>query len=527
MRTVREKVVVIGAGLGGLAAALCLAHAGLEVTVVDRLDAPGGKMRSRASVAGPIDAGPTVLTLRGVFDALFDAVGARLSDHVTLIAEPVLARHWWPDGDGLDLYADAEASEAAIRDFSGGRSAAAFRRFNRRSARLFDAFDAPMMRDPAPNPRRLAAVVARAPSLLPDMAAFGSLAGMLGREFADPRLAQLFGRYATYVGGSPYRSPALLALIWQAEARGVWRVAGGMHRLALAMAALAAAKGARFHYGAEALGIEFAGGGAAVRLVDGRRLPAGRIVFNGDPRALATGLLGAAPARAVPTAGVEPRSLSAYVWSFAAPPPAARLIHHNVFFGRTPRAEFDDLDRGRAPRDPTLYVCAQDRGAGAGPGAGPCGLERFEIIQNGPPVTRGRPPAEEFETCAERTFRTLSRMGLSFASPPERRGLTTPRDFATLFPGSAGSLYGRSPHGLMAAFRRCQARTAIPELYLAGGGVHPGPGVPMATLSGRHAAAAILADLASTSMSRRMAMPGGTSTDCPTTTAAPSRSSVS
>ncbi|MFO1144499.1 MAG: methoxyneurosporene dehydrogenase, partial [Amaricoccus sp.] len=109
----------------------------------------------------------------------------------------------------------------------------------------------------------------------------------------------------------------------------------------------------------------------------------------------------------------------------------------------------------------------------------------------------------------------------------ERPGLTTPTDFAALFPGSGGSLYGRSPHGLDAAFRRPTARSAIPGLYLAGGGVHPGPGLPMAVLSGGLAADAVLADLASTSRSRRTAMPGGTSTAFRRTASGPSRSSAS
>lgn len=124
--------------------------AGLDVTVIDRLDAPGGKLRALPSAAGPVDAGPTVLTLRGIFEDLFAQVGARLSDHVTLIPEPVLARHWWPDGSALDLHSDAAASEAAIRDFAGPRAASEFRAFHGRASRLYAAFDAPMMRAPTP-----------------------------------------------------------------------------------------------------------------------------------------------------------------------------------------------------------------------------------------------------------------------------------------------------------------------------------------------------------------------------------------
>lgn len=523
----RGKVVVVGAGLGGLAAALRLAHAGLDVQVVERLGAPGGKIRTVASVAGPVDAGPTVLTLRPVFEALFAAVGATLADYVTLVPEPVIARHWWPDGGRLDLVADREANAAAVRDFAGEDAAAAFRAFDARAARLFEAFDATVMRAASPSLPKLAAQVAASPGLAAAMAPFRTLAGSLARQFRDPRLAQLFGRYATYVGGTPEGSPALMALIWQAEARGVWRVAGGMHRLAAAIEALANALGARFHYGAEVRRIEVAGGGVeGVQLADGRRLAADRVVFNGDPAALRARLLGDAVAGAVPAGAVEPRALSAYVWSFAAPSPDFALVHHNVFFAGDPAGEFRDIERGRMPADPTLYICAQDRGAGAGAAA----TERFEIIVNGP---AGRPPTErEFETCRERTVATLSRMGLAALALPERAGLTTPTDFAALFPGSGGSLYGRSPHGLGAAFRRPTARSRVPGLYLAGGGVHPGPGMPMATLSGGLAADAVLADLkpgglASTSRSRLTAMPGGTSTGFRRTANTPSRSSAS
>jgi 1-hydroxycarotenoid 3,4-desaturase len=486
-------VVVIGAGLGGLAAAVCLVHAGLDVTVVDRLKTPGGKLRAVPSAAGPVDAGPTVLTLRVVFDALFAHVGACLSDHLTLVPEPVLARHWWPDGSTLDLHADPAASEAAIRDLAGPRAAAEFRAFHARTGRLYAAFDAPMMQAADPDPLVISRAVLRRPSLLADMAPSRTLAAFLEAQFRDPRLRQLFGRYATYVGGSPYASPALLALIWRAEAGGVWRIPGGMHRLAGALQDLATARGACFLFDTEADRIDLVGGVVSgVRLAGGSHLPAARVVFNGDPRALATGLLGPA---ILPDDATEPRSLSATVWSFAATPRGAPLHHHSVFFARNPRAEFDDLARGRTPADPTLYVCAQDRGTGLHPS----GPERFEIILNSPPAAPGTAPdATEFARCQTRTFATLDKMGLTFSPLPGRETLTTPHDFAALFPGSQGALYGRSPHGLMAPFRRPRARTTLPGLYLAGGGVHPGPGMPMAALSGRHAAAAILADLAST-----------------------------
>lgn len=507
MESGSDKVVVIGAGMGGLATAMRLAHAGMGVTVIDSHASPGGKMRTVESDAGPVDAGPTVMTMRHVFDDLFAACGTALDDHVTLTSDRTLARHWWSDGSTLDLFADPEASARAVADFAGPAEAAAFRRFSDRARQLFDAFDAPMMQAAAPRVTDLTRQVLATPALIPALAPLRTLARALASEFRDPRLRQLFGRYATYVGGSPYRSPAVLALIWHAEASGVWAVKGGMHRLAQAMAGVAQAGGATFRLGTHVARIEMQRGRAAgVVLADGTRLAAGQVVFNGDPAALFHGHLGDAVRGAVPKPAVTPRSLSAAVWSFAATPRGTDLDHHNVFFGDDPRAEFGPIEAGRLPDDPTLYICAQDRGAGHRP----TGPERFEIIMNAPPGLADSD--KEREICRIRTFERLERLGLTFCEEPSPAALTTPADFDRLFPASQGSLYGRTPHGLMAPFQRPTARSRIPGLYLCGGGTHPGAGVPMATLSGRHAAAAILTDRTSTLPSRPTAMRGGMST---------------
>ncbi|WP_374706548.1 1-hydroxycarotenoid 3,4-desaturase CrtD [Jannaschia sp. AI_61] len=510
--------MIIGAGIGGLAAAMRLAHAGCDVTVLERATAPGGKMRTVDSSAGPVDAGPTVLTLRHVFDDLFGACGTSVDDHVSLEPLDVLARHHWDDGSTLDLFANPDRSLAAIAEFAGDAAARQFKAFHATTSQLFDAFEGPMMQAPAPSASAMTPVVLRQPALLPAMAPGLSMAQALALRFTDKRLRQLFGRYATYVGGVPTAAPALLSLIWSAESRGVWAVTGGMHRLAKAMQRVAEAAGAHFHFNAEVTRIEENGGRVAAVHTAEQRHPCDVVVFNGDPRALSLGLLGATAG--VPTRAVMPRSLSAFVWSFAARVTGRPPAHHNVFFSHRPNSEFPQIADNRLPDDPTLYVCAQDRGNGADPS----GAERFEIILNGPPRSGVVAIPEEQERCRETTFTRLAEMGLTFDKTPDVRALTTPEQFNKRFPGSDGSLYGRSPHGMMAAFARPTARTDLPGLYLAGGGTHPGAGVPMAATSGRLAADAILTDLASTSRFRRTATPGGTSTASLTTANARSRS---
>jgi 1-hydroxycarotenoid 3,4-desaturase len=480
-----DRIVVIGAGMGGLAAAIRLAATGQAVTLVEAHGTPGGKMRAIASPAGPIDAGPTVLTMRGVFDDLFALAGERLDDHLTLIPQAILARHWWPDGGPLDLTGDPEVDARAIEAFAGPKEAMAFRRFDRLAAALHGAFDGPVMRAARPDLPGILRAVLRHPALWSALLPGRTLAGLTSVTFQDPRLAQLFSRYATYVGGRPAQSPGVLALIWRAEAAGVWAVEGGMHRLALALAALAERLGVDLRLNAPARRIVRQGGRVTgVELRDGPTLPCRACIFAGDPAALARGLAGEGLETALPAAATTPRSLSAWVWSFAATPggPLARdLIHHNVIFPADTAQEFRPLGRGEMPLTPTLYICAEDR-AGTGRPGGP---ERFEIIVNAPAGRADQP--EDFARCHERTFSTLRQRGLWFSPEPGPAALTTPAMLDRLFPGSGGAIYGRSPEGTFATFQRPGARTRMPGLYLAGGGAHPGAGVPMAALSGRHA----------------------------------------
>jgi len=348
---------------------------------------------------------------------------------------------------------------------------------------------------------------------LAGLAPFTSLWKELSEYFHDKRLRQLFGRYATYCGSSPFDSPATLMLVAHVEQDGVWLVEGGMHCLATTLAALARARGARFRYGEAVEEILVANGRAGgVRLAGGEVIEADAVIANCDVAAFAAGCFGRAAAVAVPETKPAERSLSAVTFSLLARTGGFHLSRHNVFFSRDYKAEFDDLFvHGSLPRAPTVYVCAQDRDAEGG--APPAGGERLFMIVNAPPLGDARPfDATEIAQCTDRTFGQLARCGLQVERTAEPMVTTTPADFEALFPATGGALYGAASHGAMATFRRPTARSRLPGLYLASGSAHPGPGVPMAALSGRLAAQAVCEDLVSISSPRPMAMRGGTST---------------
>lgn len=506
-----ERIVIIGAGVGGLVAALLLAARGCAVTLVERAAGPGGKMRSIAIDGRPIDAGPTVFTMRWVFEEILAATGRDLASELPMRRAEVLARHSWAGRGTLDLFADIDRSADAIGSLAGAAEARAYRDFCARAGAIYRTLERPFIRAAAPS---LADLMrgARLKDLM-GISPFATLWSELGRHFRDPRLRQLFGRYATYCGSSPFRAAATLMLVAHVEQEGVWLVDGGMHELAKLLARLCVAHGAALRYRAEVSEVTMRDGGVTgVRLAGGEHLPANAVIANADIAAIAAGRFGAAIAGVAPAIDPSARSLSAATFMMVARTAGFPLERHTVFFSDAYEAEFEDIfRRHRTPERPTVYVCAQDRGdvvdtATSGP-------ERLFCLVNAPAMGDVAPDGEkEILQCEERMFHQLERHGLTIARDASHMVRTGPREFETMFPATGGALYGMASHGWMASFKRPGVRTRIRGLYLAGGSAHPGPGVPMAALSGRAAASALLEDWASNGRFHPVAMPGGMST---------------
>ncbi len=511
-----QDVVIVGAGIGGLSAALTLAARGQSVTVVERADTPGGKLAEAAVGNVRIDCGPTVFTMRRVFEEIFAEAGEDLGAYITMRPADILARHAWSEHERLDLYADQARSAEAIGDFAGAGEVRRYHAFCAEATRIYRTLEHSFIQQPQPSfPGMIGRVGWRNTSDLLRLNPYQSLWQALGKYFRDERLRQLFARFATYCGSSPFHCPATLMLVAHVEHSGVWLIDGGMKRLAEALQSAAERKGAEFRFCAEASEIIVESGKVAgVLLASGERLAAKRVLVNSDCGALAHGVLGRAASGAVPRLPYARRSLSAVTLAMLAETDGFPLVRHNVFFSQNYKAEFDDIFKhARVPVEPTTYICAQDRDDRGLMSANGHAGERLLLIVNAPPVgDRHTMSEKELDQCKERTFSLLARCGLRVRSAPESVAVSTPAHFEKRFPGTGGAIYGAASHGWRASFNRPGCRTRIPGLYLAGGSAHPGPGVPMVAMSGRMAARCILADSTSTGTLRPGATPGGTST---------------
>lgn len=512
----RPDVIVIGAGFGGLAAAVELARRGKRVVVLERTAEVGGKARAITVAGRSIDVGPTVLTMRWVFEELFAACGRRLEDAVGLAPLPIVARHEFPDGSKLDLFSDIERTADAIDVFAGRKEAAAYRRFAEYSAEIARTVDQPFLRSPRPSMTSLVLGTSRLGlGALAKIDAHRTMWRAICSFFDDPRLRALFGRYATYVGSSPFEAPATLNLIAHVEREGVTAVEGGVSRLARALADLARSLGVEIVTGCTVRDVVAEGGrviGVIAQHDDGAReaIGAQAVVANADVATISRGAFGARAAAAVPAPTRGRRSLSAITWAIAGRVSGFDLAHHNVFFSNDYPAEHRAMfGERRLPDEPTVYVCAQDR-LGEGKKTETSEEERLFVIANAPATADGELLSkEEIDRCERTILERLSRAGLCLTEAATV--VSTPTTFERLAPGTGGAIYGEACHGALAPLSRPASRTKLRGLYLTGGSVHPGPGVPMAALSGRAAALAVTEDLASTTQSTRVVIAGSTS----------------
>ncbi len=483
-------ILIIGAGVAGLAAAIRLAAAGHRVTVLEQNAQVGGKMGQVTADGFRWDTGPSVITMRPVFEDLFRAAGRRLEDYLTLLPVEPLTRYFFPDGTVFEATRDLQRMAEQIarldeRDVEGYLAYLSYAaRLHRITGPTFVYSD----------PVSLASFAQVPPADWPHLDGWRTMQAAINQHVRHPHLRQLLGRFATYVGASPFLAPATLNVIAHVEMTGgVFYPQGGIYAIAQALERLARELGVDIRLNTAVQAITVQGGQATgVRTATGEHWPARAVIANVDVATVYEKLLPPVnPARTRTLTQMEP-SVSGFIMLLGVRGENPALAHHNIFFCPRYADEFRDVfQRGVPPTDPTIYVAITSK---RDPDHAPPGHENWFVLVNAPPTGPQWDWATQAQPYAQHVLDTLAaRHQLDIRQRVVTQHLLTPPDLERLTGARRGALYGASSNSMWAAFRRPHNHSAeVRGLYFAGGTAHPGGGVPMVMLSAAAAVRAIL-----------------------------------
>lgn len=483
-----KKVLIIGAGFGGLSAAIRLANAGFEVEVYDRQAHAGGKAGSLAEGGYRFDTGPSLITMREVFSQLFEETGRRLDDYVELIPLDTICTYFFDDGTRLSARGDPEAFAAEV-DAKTGDSAAAVDRYLAYSRGIYEKTSALFLWNSLHRLSTYTRVdVWKGVLSRGKLDAQRSMNEANRSFFTDPRMVQLFNRYATYNGSDPYQVPATLNIIPHVEyTMGSYASKNGIYAIPQAMRTVAEELGVVFRLESEVERILVEGGrvtGVAGSFGETR---ADIVISDVDARRTYEDLLKDPEAPyAQRYSKLEPSSSGlVFFWGMKSSFP--ELTVNNIFFSADYPAEFKALFTDlRCPDDPTVYVNITGK---VSPGDAPEGGENWFVLINAP-RNAGQNWAEEAQRVRGAVINRLEKaLGRPVAAEIDVEHILTPDRIEGDTGSYYGSLYGISSNTKTAAFLRHPARTKrYRGLYFCGGSVHPGGGMPLAILSGKIAA---------------------------------------
>lgn len=483
-----RTAAVVGAGIGGLAAAALLARSGRRVTVFEQAPQAGGKAASVRLGGFRFDTGPSLLTLPEVFRRFFARLDRNLDDYLEPLPLAPLCAYDFADGTRLESYSD-RARFAAELEAAGAATRRELEACLDHSARLWrwagELFLTRSLHEPSTFFSRAGIrAILHAGRLSP----FQTLHAANARAFTDPRAVQLFDRYATYNGSSPYRTPATMRIIPHVEyGFGGYALRGGIVALPRALERVAREWGVEFRFGEAVERIVVQQGRCRGVEAGGVFHPAGLVVSNADVLATYRRLLDMPQAPEARRAARQEPSSSGLVFLWGLKRGFDRTRVHNIFFSGDYPAEFDALFRRLdLPEDPTVYVNITGK---VDPEDAPPGGENWFVLLNAP-----RAAGQDWPALAARARRAvLARVSKALGTGLEpwiaEERVITPPDIERETGSTHGSLYGMASHGPASAFLRHPNRSRrIRGLYFAGGSVHPGGGMPLALLSGMLAA---------------------------------------
>ncbi|MCM3786069.1 phytoene desaturase family protein [Neobacillus mesonae] len=480
----KKKAVVIGAGFGGLSCAIRLAYSGMDVTVIERQQRAGGKLQRVTEQGYTFDRGPSTITMPHVFRRVFEETGVHMNDYVRLYDLDPRTRNVFADGTVVDLTKDRESMKEQIAAYSPA-DALRYEAFMQESKALYGEAESQFLN------RLLLKLgdkynVSMLKSLL-RVRPLVKLDQLLRRYFRHPNTLMMLGRYATYIGSSPYLAPSIFAMLGHVETElGIYGVEGGTYSLISGMVKRAEELGARIHTGEHVHQLRIINGRVSGVETSKGEYAADVVVINGDVLSMNRLLI---PEKDRPSMNdkaisrYEP-SLSGFVTLCGVRRQYEQLHHHTVFFPQKYEREFTDIfHRRKAPQDPTLYLCYSGYSE---PGMAPEGGSNLFILANSPYVSEHWSWAEETAAYRQLIFKKLSSSGIEGLDQSEVMLHYNPEHIEQDTLAYRGGIYGISSNTVNQTFFRPGNRHKdVQNLWFVGGTTHPGGGTPIVTLSGQ------------------------------------------
>jgi phytoene desaturase len=480
----KRKVAVIGGGLGGLACAARLAHAGFHVVVFEKNESVGGKIHEVRQDGYVWDTGPTLLTMPQALDGLWQSVDRRMEDYISLIPLESTCRHRWTDGTVIDEDAALWQRKDVARFVEYGRA-------------IYEAAGDFFIHNPPGHwwRRFRPADIARLRHL-PKLTPGRTMHDVVRRHFSDPHLVQAFDRFATWNGSSPFKTPSVFSFLPYLLAKyGGWHVKGGQRRIIAGLLRLAEEFGVEFRLNTEITGLHRSAKKGFSVAIDGSWEKFDLVICNQDAVQSHQSLMPREPAARFRKALLErlPLSSSAFVLCLGVTKKYDDLAHHNIFHPDDTAREFHEIFKMRAPSaDPTISLCVSSR---AEPERAPDGCDNWVVHVNAPATRLSFDWKENGESYADRIVQILENKAFpGLRQNIAARHVISPLDIRTRYNCYAGSIHGFASHSFRAAFARIRIDPPeIPGLYFVGGSTHPGGGVPFVISSAQIAARKIIA----------------------------------
>ena len=489
-----RRVAVIGGGLGALSGAIRLAQLGFSVELFEKNPKIGGKVNEVILQGYRFDTGASLLTMPSVIDELFDVAGFKRSDYLDFVPIDPICRYFFSDGSVMDTSADKAKMKAAIAELSPN-DVKGYQRFLKYAERIHDLTAEIFMRTPIHEFRKLMRPRHfRTLFRLHHIDPFRTVHESVSRFFSDPRLVQLFDRYATYNGSDPFQAPATLNIIPYIEyGLGGYYIRGGIYRLVDALEAVAREQGVQISTSAEVERICHAGNRRVTGVqVNGERVAADYVLCGADAVVAYQELIDGYQQQREKVNQLEP-SLSGMVFLWGVKGKHHKLAHHNIIFSSDYRTEFRQIFRDqRAPDEPTIYIAITSKTDAAD---APADGENWFVLLNMPSLAPGQIWEQEKGRMRHIVLDRLKQLDFDIVDRIVVERIYTPADFSELYASNRGSIYGVSSNSKTTAFKRLPNRSRLLKgLYFAGGSVLPGGGVPLVMLSGKMAAMLIAED---------------------------------